>query len=178
MKMHALFGLLPLVLSLPLAGCGGGGGGEAQLSQKTATITFAVMSTAMLPSPIAGIHITAQLPAGVTVTTEPTNPRQIADGLTGIKTNGSIPFGRYSATTRQVIFDVIDASSDQAGIGLGDFARLTCTITPGMTLSPDDFTIINNPLPNFKSFGFDAVAGNTVDLTGRTKPVLKVTFGL
>lgn len=176
MKKSALVGMLFMMLILPLAGCGGGGssgGGDAPLAQKTATITFGVMSTATLGGvPINGIHVVAKIPAGVTVATDPANPRVISGGLAGLKTNGSLPFGRYSATTREVVFDVID-TGNQSGIGFGDFARLTTTVMSGTNLSAEQF-----PLPGYKVSGYDPNAAvNPVDLTGKTKPALKVTFG-
>jgi hypothetical protein len=179
MKNFKLLPLVSLLLSMLLFGCGGGNG--QALPQKTAVMTFGVTSTARLTAPINGIKVVAQLPPGVTVATDPADPRILVvgpTGLTGIKTSASVPFARYSASVRQVIFDVNDSSGDQSGIGLGDFARLTCSVNQGTTLTENDFITLNTPLPKFSVFGFDPNAVvNPVDLTSKIRSTLKVTFG-
>lgn len=172
MKKSALVGMLSMMLILPLAGCGGGGGGggDTPLAQKTATVTFGVMSTVTLGSvPITGIHVTVQLPAGATFS----SPGEISDTkiLAGMNGAALLAPGNYASSLNQVTFDVTNMS----GITWGDFARLTCDVTPGTTLTEGTFTAANTPFPAFKAVGYDA--GNTVDLTGKIRPVLKVTFG-
>jgi len=175
-KLHTLFSLF---LSMQLFGCGGGN--DQVLPQKTAVVTFGITSTARLTAPINGIKVITQLPLGVTVATDPANPRTLVvgpGGLTGIKTSASVQFARYSASVRQVIFDVTYSSSDQSGIGLGDFARLTCNVNQGITLTENDFLTLNTPLPKFSVFGFDPTAAvNPVDLSSKSRSTLKVTFG-
>jgi hypothetical protein len=171
MKKSALAGL-SMMLILHLAGCGGGsgGGGDAPLAQKTATITFGVMSTATLGGvPINGINVTVQLPAGATVS----GTGEISDAkiLAGMNGATLLAPGNYVPSLNQVTFNVTSVP----GIAWGDFARLTCNVTPGTTLTEGSFTAANTPLPAFKAVGYEA--GNTVDLTGKTKPALKVTFG-
>lgn len=178
MKNLTLHTVFLLFLSMQLYGCGGN---DQALPQKTAVVTFGITSTARLTAPINGIKVVAQLPAGVTVATDPVDPRIMVigpSGLTGIKTSASVQFARYSASVRQVIFDVTDSSGGQSGIGLGDFARLTCSVNQGITLTEKDFLTLNTPLPKFSVFGFDPTATvNPVDLSGKTRSTLKVTFG-
>ncbi len=174
-----LAGLLLLMLTIPLSGCGGGGGGGASPpQQKSAVITFGVISTASLHAvPINGIQFTTKLPAGVTVPIELGTVNVIkSSALAGIKTNVTI-LGSYSGAVQRVTIGVADTSSIQDGIGLGDFIRLTCTVSSGVTLSENDFKNLNAPFPAFKVSSHDSGTGNTVDLTGSTKPTMAVTFG-
>ena len=161
---------LLLSACLALAGCGGGSGPESSTQQKTANLTFGILSTATLQGvPINGIHVTATLPAGMTIITDAGN-RQITSGFTPLKSNVSFPIlGRYSATTRQVVFDVYDTSTDQSGIGFGDFATLTGTVPAG-TPAPEegDFHL------SMEATGYSySAADGIVDLTGKTRPTIK-----
>ncbi len=173
MKKTTLFGLATLFITLQLTGCGGGGG-EPPRQQKTAILTFGVISTATLSSvPINAIKVTASLPSGVTVPIKENTANEIdPSALKGLK--NAIVLGSYSASVRKITIGVIDNSSNLSGIGLGDFARLTLPVTPGTTLSENDFTNLNNPFPFFEAVGFSS--GNSVVLD-KTKPTLKVDFG-
>ncbi len=115
--------------ALSLAGCGGGSGAGATLPTNTAVVFSVTPAVAGFNSAIAGIQVTATLPAGVFPNISSGRFLRIGEtGLKSLKGNGTIAFGRYSATTNQVVFAMV-ANPITSDIGVGDFARLTYTAT-------------------------------------------------
>lgn len=181
MKTDVKNSVIGFVLASLAALCGCGGGGGAPAAQQTAVIAFSALSTAQLPARISGISIAATLPAGLTVATEPGNDNQV---LAGALTSGSVVgdgaetilFGRYSAAARKVRIDLADSSAGQIGFGPGEFARLNCSVTAGVTLTEGDFQPVGGVFPYFKVVGYDSVSHNSIDLTEYLQPRVGVTF--
>jgi hypothetical protein len=127
MKNSIFFALLSLSV-LALSGCGGGGSAPLNVPSNTAVVfsiadKFGNLTTAS--KAISGIQVTAKLPAGVFPNITSGRLLRLGEtGLKGLKGNASIPFGRYSATTNQIVFLVV-ANPITSSIGFGDFARLT-----------------------------------------------------
>lgn len=150
----ALFGIL--FITGILAGCGGGAGTETGSSQQQAStaIIFSVTSSARLPIRVNYMKITANLPPEVTCTASPTGKLNVWE-IAPASVN-------YSVLPKQITFIVSDASQTQAGSQMGEFARLVCSTSPGVTVSTSSFTGINSPFPYFKAMGYDGA--NSVDL--------------
>lgn len=187
MKKNTILGLFCSLFILQVTGCGGGPGDNSQApvtsTQKTAVITFSIMSTNRLPVRINGIEITAYLPSGVTVPTESTTPSQVSasalaagSAVTGAISTSNYVFGSYSASSRKINIFVADSSGAQSGFGPGSFAQLTCNVTNGTTLTGNDFVILNNPFPHLKAIGYDPASRSSIDLTSYLTPSLEVTF--
>lgn len=121
-----------LVATAIFGGCGGGGETKV-LPQKTAEMTFSTTSTDQSVD-IRGISITVTLPAGATVATDPGTNQISSASLKGV---GTQVFGSYSAPIRKVTIATLPGT-----IPLGPYARLTCDITPGITLPESAFTSI------------------------------------
>lgn len=150
-----------------LAGCGGGGGSTPSPVAKSTAVAFGLRDTfGNLTTPIKGIQITATLPAGTTPNTLPDN-RELVIGETGLKGLGNnifIPFGRYSATTRQVLFSVV-ANPITTSIALGDFARLTYNTDQGTTPPV---------VSEFQVTDYKVSGPNSVDISSRVAPELNL----
>lgn len=150
MKYFNMASAMLLLSSLLIAGCGGGAGTETDSGQQqvsTATIVFSVTSTARLPIRVDNILITANLPSEVTCTANPA-PKANAWNLSAS--------ANYSVTPKQITFAVQkDGSQSQAISQMGEFARLTCSVTAGASLTESSFAGINNPFPAFDAVGFD-----------------------
>jgi hypothetical protein len=148
-----------LLMSTLWGGCGGGGG-SSDLPQKSAEVTFGTSSNDPTVQ-IRGISLVTTLPAGVTVATEPGSTQISTASLKGI---GVQVFGRYSAAIRKVTIATVPGT-----IALGPYARLTCSVLPGFTLSESAFTSI---IPvDFQPIGQGGIALTNV------LPTTAVTFG-
>jgi hypothetical protein len=113
----------------------------------------------------------ATLPEGVTVATKPGTAEILSGVLQGTDNSGQALFGTYSAAIRKVKISVLSVSS--ADIGIGSYAKLTCTVLPGYTLTAAMFSTIN-PIE------FEATGHSGIDLTLAVPPVLSkisATFG-
>lgn len=139
-----------LVATALFGGCGGGGDTKV-LPQKMAEMTFSTTSTD--PSvQISGVSIVVTLPAGVTVATDPGTNQISSTSLKGV---GTQVFGSYSAPIRKVTIATLPGT-----IPLGPYARLTCDVTPGVTLPASAFT---NIIPlDFQPTGPGGVSLNNV----------------
>lgn len=176
MKKITLFSLLSLVGLMQITGCGSGSGGGAIATEKTAVVSFSVMSTSRLPFRIEGVQLSALLPSGVTVVTDPASNKITSGSLVGGSTTANaLVFGSYSAPIQKVKIDVAQVNP---GFGPGEFARLTCNVVPGTTLTESDFVNKFAPSFAFKATYYDSVAGQNVDLyPGKLQaPTIKVTF--
>jgi hypothetical protein len=141
------------------SGCGGGNG-AVNLPQKSAEVTFGTTSSDPAVQ-IKGIFLVTTLPAGASVATEPGSNQISAASLKGV---GVQVFGSYSAAIRKVKIGTLNGT-----IALGPYARLTCDISPGITLQESAFTSIV-PL-DFQPTGQGGINLTTV------KPTTAVTFG-
>jgi hypothetical protein len=108
------------------------------------------------------MQITVNLPSDVTCTANPVGT-----------TNTWLLFGtaNYSVSPKQITFAVSDASQNQSGSQMGEFARLTCAVSSGATVNTASFDGINAPFPAFKATGFDGA--NSVDLYDPTNQYAK-----
>lgn len=118
---------ISLCLSL-VAACGGGGSGAPVAAQANKAVVFGAADSfgnlTGASNGIKGIQVTATLPAGVFPNISSGRFLRIGEtGLKSLKGNAFIPFGRYSATTNQVVFALV-ANPIDSSIGTGDFARL------------------------------------------------------
>jgi hypothetical protein len=127
-----------------------------------------------LPNPIGGITITTILPPGVSVPTDPSNPRLISSSalvagsaLASIPDDGisKIIQGDYSSAGRQVRITV----ASYLGFGTGEYARLACTVAANATLTTTLFNQLNNP-----SLGFEAYDYLATDISGYLTPQFAV----
>ncbi len=164
MNWKVITGILMLSLMSALYGCGSGDGGKvifplySAKGSTTAVVSFSTISSSALPNLIGAITITTILPPGVSVPTDPSNPRLISSSalVTGsalalIPDDGlsKIIQGDYSSAGRQVRITVAAALS---GFGTGEYARLTCTVDPGATLTTAGFNALNSPPPGFEAY--------------------------
>ena len=143
---------------LVLSGCGGGGGSSVQ-QQKTATITFSTVSSPHT-APLQGIQITERLPTGASVS-------NLSTALVGLNNTGQVVPGLLAPP--DFTFGVQPTATGP--IKFGPFAKLTCQVAPGVTLTEGSFSIIDKQLT-----GKDA-SGTTVDLVPQIPVKLSVTFG-
>jgi hypothetical protein len=109
-----------------------------------------------------------KLPAGVTVATDP-GSTSISGAIAGVN-NFLISFPTYVAATNEVTFYATNVSNTAANVV---FARLTCDVKPGYTLTPAEFSSI---IPTV----FEPTGPGGSDLTLVNPPVLpkiSATFG-
>ncbi|HIJ87143.1 MAG TPA: hypothetical protein HPP97_05580 [Desulfuromonadales bacterium] len=173
MKKTVIGGLMVTGFSLLVGGCGGGGGD----TPPQPTMAVLTLKTAGTPSgAYKGIELTVNLPATVSVKTDPLNPKQTAPGalkLSGVFARYSTlttprPFwGRYSsAGAGKPSVVIINISSGTAEYPVGEFATLTCNLASGQTASLTDFSVVN----------FAAYGTGGADITGLTASPLGVTL--
>lgn len=153
------------------AGCGGGGG--SAMPQKSATVTFGLFSN--FTTHLAAVDLSARLPVGVEPTLVAGSNQLRQPELRSAK--GQL-LGTYSSASRKVNLKFVGSSLN---IGTGPFATLECTVTPGFTLTVQDFTGINTPFPFFRATGIDLATVSSIStdnvLAGKVTPTLEVGFG-
>ena len=168
MKWKSIAGVLLVAGIAVLSGCGGGTNSSGPTST-TAVVSLSVTATQPLMPQIEGIHIEFNLPAGVSVATDPADPNQISStalvagsALDAIPAANKMVVGSYTSNTRLVSISV----SGPSGFNAGEYARLTCVVAPGVTLSQS--TIAALTYANF-SASYDN-NGTTVYLTSFLTP--------
>jgi len=168
-KICSSFTVITLLLSLQACG----GGGDATVvprAQKTALVEFAASTTNTDPSGvIKGVTMVAKLPAGVTVTPDAPGGTTISNALTGVN-NFLISFPTYVAANNEVTFYATNVSNSTANVV---YARLTCDVKPGNTLTAEQFSSI---IPSV----YEPVGPGGSDLTLVNPPVISkisATFG-
>lgn len=169
-----------LSLTLSLAACSGGGGTAInetpQPASKTATISFSIISTARLTAPVQGVQLSAYLPVGVNVVTDPGTTILSSGTLTfgsGLTSANRQVYGSYSAPIRKVKIIVV---TTEETFRSGEFAKLTVSYPETTILSANDFTSINTPsFPSFEAGGY-VVGSGSVDLTTKLRASLGVVF--
>ena len=154
MYVYVLAMIVPLVM---LLGCGGGGGGTGitPLAQKTATVEFAT-STTNTGVVLKAVYIVVRLPAGVTVATKP-GSNEISDVVLKGVNSAQLQASSYIAADNEVRIPVI-TSTIISGFPVGVFARLTCDIAPGKTMTDAQFSSLT-PVE------FQATGASGIDLT-------------
>ncbi len=124
MKLYII--CLIATYSTALAGCGGSGP-SAPPSGKTALL-FGVNGTFSNLSSAKVIDLKATLPVGFAPILAANSTRELEIGVNGLYglRPAIIMFGRYSATTRQILFEVY-VPADSSESLTGNFARLAYT---------------------------------------------------
>jgi hypothetical protein len=153
--------VLVLLCSL-LPGCGSSST-SANRQQKTAVVIFSTVSSAH-NAPLQGIQLTTKLPSGATVA-------DITTALSGVNDTGLLGTRSYIPVPPTVSFIV--QQSGTAPIKFGPFARLTCDVTPGSTLTESSFSVARSDL---QLTGKDP-GGTTIDLVDQIPVKLGMTFG-
>lgn len=144
-------GFILLWTTMALFGCGGGGGGstvgEGSKPPVGTTPTTAVvkLSAETLPAgtSLSGLGLTLNLPAGVTVKTDAAGvvaPGTVA-GPGGTASTGILAEFTPAAPPAQAKLALALTSAEKQGLGIGEFATVTCDVAPGTTPSAADFTI-------------------------------------
>ncbi len=184
--MRNILSLLAVTLLLSACGgggggsgvpAGGGGGGGTGSAAKTATVAFSVVSTASLPAPVQGITLIAVLPAGTSVATNAGSHGISSSALTigsGISDPNLLVYGTYSAAANKVKIGLASTNGTFRG---GEFARLTVQLPSAVSLAAGDFTSANLPaFPLFQAAGDDGATHSVMDLSGKLRASLGVTF--
>ncbi|MBJ6725376.1 hypothetical protein [Geomesophilobacter sediminis] len=169
--------LILISVAFLAAACGGGGGSTPP--QRTATITFGVMSN--ITTQILGITLAAKLPPGVDVAFNPSTFELTKPSLRA--TTGTLQGGvngTFSSSTNTVTLNWVGGGLTR-DFGALPFAQLDCTIRPGVNLTQQDFTTLNTPFPAFVAAGADATTNapaSTDDIwAGKVTPTMTVNFG-
>ena len=161
MRRMTMFFASSAICLLGFAGCGGGGGSAPAPPQKTATITFSTVSGAHT-APLEGIQLTTTLPAGARIF------KNITSALKGQNDTGQIGGRLYVHPNVSFVVTPTDLTIP---IKFGTFARLTCDVEPGFTLSQNSFSV-----SDIQMTGTDA-SGNSVNLVPQIPVMLSVSFG-
>lgn len=156
--------------TLAIAGCGGGGGGP-EPAQKSAQLTFALISSAQ--PRIESFRITVNLPAGVSVATKAGGYELDSTAVEG--KNGSFVLGTYSAAVHRVrisgvkpdgFFGPPNTGSYSAGGSIrADAVKLNCSLS------------VQNPLFSYSMLGASLSGGNTALQDQTSNSALSVTYG-
>jgi len=150
-KLMSLY-VVPAILLLVLAGCGSGGGDHVS-APAGAVVRLSTRADGSAPT-IGGIFVTLNLPAGVSVKVTEDGSGQTADGVV-------VKSGAADSTNSTVIakydraggtMNIVIVKSD--GFQSGEFAAVTCDLTPATDPVSGDFTT-----SNFSAFD---LAGNEI----------------
>ena len=161
-KMAVLFNSMALLL-LCFSGCGGGGDSDdgRSISTTKAVIVFSTSLPVGSPEQIGSVDLVLDLPAGVTLATP---AGSIPTGASGIlKLSGeAVRFAAQPTATTSIIANYTPATTTNnatvrmstivaqtnSGLGMntGEFATLTCNITPGVTVTKADFKPLSSVL--------------------------------
>lgn len=142
--------LVALSCMCVLFGCGGGGdggagGGKVGADLGSAVIKLSTRGTLPEGSAIAGIGVTVNLPAGMTVVTDTSG--KVA---TGVVTGSGVTEGKATilepdyvapAATAPAKISFVLAGTDAAGFGTGEFATVRCAVAAGVTPAPTDISL-------------------------------------
>ena len=142
----ALIALISLVF-----GCGGGVG-ESTPGPTAATV---VIKTVGAPATLYGVEFTAQLPIGVTLTTQGSG--QLAAGVmvpSGGATGATVVTNYQSASSPKTV--AVSVTKGEDGFPVGEFLTVNAMVAPGAALLPADIA-----LSEFKVFdNLGALAGS------------------
>ena len=148
-----LQGLVLLCTAMALFGCGGGGGGGTGGGSKVepdpvpTTGVLKLFTEGILPpgTSLAGIGITVNLPAGLTVKTD-VDGKVVAgtvegSGVTVGKSTLAEPDYTPATETAPAKLSFVLAGTEAEGFGPGEFATVTCDLAAGATLQATDITL-------------------------------------
>lgn len=148
-----LMGLFLLCTFMGLFGCGGGGGGGTGGGSKvepdpvptTAVVKLYAEGVLSEGTSLAGIGITVNLPAGVTVQTDSAGRvvggAVAGSGVTEGKAVIAEPDYTPATDTAPGKLSFVLAGTDAEGFGMGEFATVTCDLAAGANPQPTDFTL-------------------------------------
>ena len=150
------FLLLALFTAL-LTGCGSGGAAGNAVDQGsgpgTATIVLST-GAASAATVIYAVEFVLQLPAGVTLATDPANGEVMA-GVLHAADSGALAGARYVPATGATRAFVKVNIADPYGFVIGDLATITCNVSQGADLSAAGFVMD----------GFSAIAASDAVIT-------------
>ena len=155
----ALCGLMVLLL----AGCGDGGGAapSQQFSPAIATLKLVTQGTLPAETSLSGVSVTISLPAGVTPVMHPTGE---VDSATVTVSGVAIPSSSLPPTytpatgTAPATLQLVITNTAAEGFGVGEFATVTCSVTPGFHPRGEDFSV-----SNFSAITLTGGAATTVE---------------
>ena len=152
--MRTIFGYLAVcICALVMFGCGGGGGGGTGGGSKVepdpvpTTAVLKLYSEGVLPAgtSLAGIGITVNLPAGVTVQTDVDGKVAAGtvegSGVTAGKATLAEPDYTPATDTAPARLSFVLAGTDAEGFGTGEFATVNCDLAAGATPQATDITL-------------------------------------
>ena len=152
--MRTIFGYLAAcICALVMFGCGGGGGGGTGGGSKVepapvpTTAVVKLYSEGVLTSgtSLAGIGITVNLPAGVTVQMD--DAGKVVGGAvagSGVAEGKAVlaePDYTPATDTAPAKLSFVLAGTDAEGFGTGEFATVTCLVAAGANPQPTEFTL-------------------------------------
>lgn len=131
-----LFRIALLALAWTLPGCGGGGGGGASGPTTTTLVVKALGSATTLY----GIQAKVNLPAGVTLATQPNGELVSGTIVPSGGASGATLVTNYQTTTApQTVTVSLTALS---GFPAGEFLKVTVLVAPGIVVNPSDITFV------------------------------------
>ncbi|HBG07953.1 MAG TPA: hypothetical protein DDY22_20960 [Geobacter sp.] len=140
--------VLFMALTALLAGCGSSGGvagssvepgpGADPVPTK-ATVTIGTQA-ASAATVIYGVEFILHLPAGVTVPADPATG-DVQPGLLRFANSGAFAGAKYLPATATARASVKMVIADTGGFTVGDLATLTCSVSPGVTVSAAEFSL-------------------------------------
>ncbi|OGW37537.1 MAG: hypothetical protein A2X58_11025 [Nitrospirae bacterium GWC2_56_14] len=152
--MRTIFGYLAVcICALVMFGCGGGGGGGTGGGSKVepdpvpTTAVVKLYTEGVLPegTSLAGIGITINLPAGMTVQMD--GDGKVAagtvegSGVTAGKATLAEPDYTPATDTAPAKLSFVLAGTDAEGFGTGEFATVNCNVTAAVTPQATDITL-------------------------------------
>lgn len=152
--MKKVFGYLAVcICALVMFGCGGGGGGGTGGGSKVepdpvpTNAVVKLYSEGVLPAgtSLAGIGITVNLPAGVTVQMD--DAGKVVGGAvagSGVAEGKAVlaePDYTPATDTAPAKLSFVLAGTDAEGFGTGEFATVTCLVAAGTNPQPTEFTL-------------------------------------
>lgn len=154
-SFNLVFSFVVLIGIALIGGCGGGGGGGGSHSTPVA-LKFRTYSTSV-PNGISDVGFRLELPAGVTVATDPLDPNQTAIGvlrLSGIFTTTfknisalSSPrplYGSYiknASGKNEIRINLNMTGSPRAAFTEGEFLTINGSVASGVVVTKGDFTL-------------------------------------
>ncbi len=148
--MKKILMALFLIVSTMMTGCGGGGGGSSTPAAAPTTAVVKLSSQGTLPpgAALAGVGVTLELPAGVTVKSDgggvPDVSVVVPSGLMGGAGNAVVVAGSLSYTaataTIKAKLNFTLLSNVPGGVGVGEYATLTLNLA-GVTPAATEFTV-------------------------------------
>ena len=170
MRHGLLIGMLLLLISvLSFTACGGGCGGNDSQPPTKATVKIMASGSLSTGTLIAGVDVTLNLPAGVTVkaTADTVHPSVYITDAGAVTASGvaaantTLALATYTAASSspgKVVINLVNPN----GFSVGEFVTVSCDIAAGAAPTTQSFSV-----SNFKAVGLDGavITGLTAGLT-------------